>query len=160
VSGALLRGVPLVLIALGLAGSGLGAYLTIAHFGDTPLVCGGVGDCGYVQSSEYAGVGGVPVSALGLLLYVTMTAVAGAWVRFRNVEWLPVAYWGLALAGAGYAAYLTYVEIFLLQAICVWCVVSAVLLGLSLLFATYAVFHEPDDGAGRTSTLQGNAISG
>src|SRR5690606_19694249 len=97
----------------------------------------------YVNSSEYASVGGVPVSALGAALYLAMTLTAVAWAARRDVEWLPVAYWGLALAGAGYAAYLTYVELAVLHAICVWCVTSAVLLAVSLVLGTIAVLHEP-----------------
>jgi len=137
------RTIPFVLVALGLAGFAIGAYLTAAHWGDQPIECAGVGDCGYVNSSEYASVGGVPVSALGAVLYLAMTLTALAWALRRDVDWLPVAYWGLALAGAGYAAYLTYVEVAVLRAICVWCVTSAVLLAVSLLIATVAVLRDP-----------------
>lgn len=135
--------IPAALVFLGLVGFAIGAYLTLAHWGDQPIACGGVGDCGYVNSSEYAAVGGVPVSALGALLYLGMAVTAVAWLRFKAVDWLPIAYWGMALAGAGYAAYLTYVELAVLQAICVWCVTSAVLLALSLLLGSIAVFVEP-----------------
>ena len=83
------------------------------------------------------------MSGLGALLYLAMAMTAVAWLCYRQVDWLPIAYWGLALAGAGYAAYLTYVELWVLHAICVWCVTSAVLLGLSLVLASAAVFAEP-----------------
>jgi uncharacterized membrane protein len=145
-SASLHRKIPFVLAVLGLAGVGIGGYLTVAHWGDQPIACGGVGDCGYVNSSEYASVGGVAVSALGALLYLAMTAVAVTWARFAAIEWLPIAYWGLALAGAGYAGYLTYVELAVLHAICVWCVTSAVLLAISLGLASIAVFAEHDGG--------------
>lgn len=144
-SARILRRIPIVLVLLGVAGAAIGSYLTLAHWGDQPIACGGVGDCGYVNSSEYASVGGVPVSGLGALLYAAMTLTAIAWARHAEVDWLPIAYWGLALAGAGYAAYLTYVELWVLHAICVWCVTSAVLLGLSLLIASVAVFGEPSE---------------
>ena len=101
------RRIPYVLVLLGLAGFAIGSYLAIAHWGDQPIACGGVGDCGYVNSSEYASVGGVPVAGLGALLYLTMALTAVAWIRLAEVDWLPIAYWGLALAGAGYAGYLT-----------------------------------------------------
>lgn len=139
-SALLVRKIPWVLIALGAAGLAISGYLTAAHWGDQPIECAGVGDCGYVNASEYASVGEVPVSALGGLLYLAMTLAAVAWVRYRRADWLPIAYWGLALAGAGYAGYLTYVELELLHAICVWCVTSAVLLAVSLLLASIAVF--------------------
>lgn len=146
-SASLLGRIPFVLVVLGAAGFAIGSYLSIAHWGDQPIACGGVGDCGYVNSSEYASVGGVPVSGLGALLYLAMTFVAVAWIRYANVEWLPIAYWGLALAGAGYAGYLTYVELAVLHAICVWCVTSAILLTISLVLGSIAVFVEPEPQA-------------
>ena len=144
-SASVLWRIPFMLVLLGVAGLGIGSYLTVAHWGDQPIACGGVGDCGYVNSSEYASVGGVPVSGLGVTLYGAMTVAAIAWLRYRQVDWIPIAYWGLALAGAGYAAYLTYVELWVLNAICVWCVTSAVLLALSLALGSIALFVEPVD---------------
>ena len=83
-SASLHRAIPFVLALLGLAGFGIGSYLTIAHWGHQPIACGGVGDCGYVNSSEYATVGGVPVSGLGALLYLAMTGTAIAWARYTG----------------------------------------------------------------------------
>jgi uncharacterized membrane protein len=113
-----------------------------------------------VNSSEYASVGGVPVSGLGTLLYLTMALTAIAWSRRAEVDWLPIAYWGLALAGAGYTAYLTYVELWVLHAICVWCVTSAVLLTLSLVLASIAVFVEPgvEDDEAAPARMGGHRI--
>jgi uncharacterized membrane protein len=144
-SAALHRTIPYVLAVIGAVGFAIGSYLTIAHWGHQPIECGGVGDCGYVNSSEYATVGGIPVSALGAAMYLAMTVTAIAWMRLREADWLPIAYWGLALAGAGYAAYLTYIELEVLHAICIWCVTSATLLALSLILASVAVFVEPED---------------
>lgn len=139
-----LRAIPLTLVLLGVAGFVIGAYLSLAHWGAQPLVCGGVGDCGYVNASEYASVGGVPVSVLGAAMYGVMVVTAVAWLLNQRFDWLPIAYWGLALAGAGYAGYLTYVEVAVLQAICAWCVASAVILALSLALASWAVFRPPE----------------
>jgi uncharacterized membrane protein len=127
---------PLALTALALAGLGISAYLTAAHYGDKPIVCAGVGQCDYVNSSEYASVLGIPVSVLGILMYAGLLAAAAAWLVWYRSEVLPIVYWGMALAGAGYAGYLTYVELEILHAICVWCVASATVLTVSLLLAT------------------------
>ena len=139
------RKIPVMLVVLGLAGFAIGSYLAIAHWGHQPIACGGVGDCGYVNSSEYASVGGIPVAGLGASLYLAMAITAGAWMQHAEVDWLPIAYWGLALAGAGYAGYLTYVELDVLHAICIWCVTSATLLTISLVLASIAVFIEPEE---------------
>jgi uncharacterized membrane protein len=154
---------PLLLALLSLAGFAIGAYLAVAHWGDQPIVCGGVGDCGYVNSSEYASVAGLPVAGLGAGLYLAMAVVALLWARSRDHEWLPVVFWGLALAGAGYAAYLTYVELAVIDAICVWCVTSAVILGISLAVSSWAVFASGDheaspDTVRRTERQRRNAL--
>jgi uncharacterized membrane protein len=134
---------PRLLVALGLAGLAVSAYLVATHFGDQPIECGGVGDCNYVNSSEYASVGGVPVSLLGMGMYVALAATAAFWSLKPGDDKRMVAYWGLALAGAGYAAYLTYVELAILHAVCVYCVVSACILAVSLALSTWALFATP-----------------
>ena len=136
---------PLLLAAMALAGLGISGYLTIAHWGKTPIVCAAVGDCEFVNASAYATLGGLPVSGLGALAYVGLTAAAVAWWVRRDDERLPILYWGVALAGFGYAAYLTYIELFVLKAVCVWCMTSAALLTVSLILSTMALLRESAD---------------
>jgi uncharacterized membrane protein len=89
--------------------------------------CTGIGDCQRVQGSQYAKVGGVPVAALGLAMYSGLAVLAGArraaGEQVRRV--LGVWTFALALAGALYSLYLTYLELFVIDAICAWCVASA-----------------------------------
>jgi len=132
-------GLPAILFLLSLAGLAIGAYLTVAHWGDQPIACGGVGDCGYVNSSDYATIGGIPVSALGAMLYAAMAFVSLRWIRHPYEDRLAIIYWALALSGTVYAGYLTYVELAILSAICIWCVTSALLLTLSLALSSWAV---------------------
>lgn len=130
------RLVPFALAGLAIFGIGISGYLAATHYADKPIVCGGLGQCDYVNSSEYASVAGIPVSLLGVAMYSGLFAAAALWALRPGSDFWPVAYWGMALAGAGYAGYLTYVELEVLRAICVWCVVSAVVLALSLLIST------------------------
>lgn len=141
----LYRKLPYLFVALGVLGLGVSGYLVATHYGKHPIVCGGVGDCNYVNSSEYASIGGIPVSLLGFGMYVMLTAAAVFWTMRPSDERRMVGYWGLALAGAGYAGYLTYVELDILHAICVWCVTSATILTISLALATVALFVTPSD---------------
>ena len=61
---------------------------------------------------------------LGLLAYLTMLAlIVASWLR-RSAELL-LAAWGVALASFGFSMYLTYIELRVLDAICVYCVASA-----------------------------------
>ena len=118
-----------VLAALGIAVS---AYLTVIHFDEGLLVCG-LSDCHTVQTSDYAEILGIPVALLGLGMYVALLGlVALRWLRPAITVATTAAAFALALAGVIFAGYLTYVEIFVLEAICQWCVVSAVLTTLLL----------------------------
>lgn len=111
-----------VLAAVGLAIAG---YLTWVHYsGDEPL-CLASGACERVQSSDYAKVAGVPVALLGLVGYLAILAslaIRGEAGRMATAL--------LALAGFGFSAYLTYAEVFEIEALCQWCVASAVIMTL------------------------------
>jgi uncharacterized membrane protein len=116
-----------VIVPLALAGMGVSAYLSFVHFAGAPLYCTSSGGCHTVQSSEYAKVGGVPVALLGFVLYSTIL-VAGLVNLFgpRSLsEVAPFVVFGLSLSGILYSSYLTWLELYRIHAICVWCVASA-----------------------------------
>jgi uncharacterized membrane protein len=114
-----------VSLALALAGIVVAGYLSVAAFNTDALVCV-VGDCGTVQESAYAKIAGVPIALLGLGMYL---AVAGLvtlrWTRPELGEWATFGAFALVLTGTLYYAYLTYIEIWVLEAICQWCVISS-----------------------------------
>ena len=112
-------------IAVGLAGLGIAAYLTIVHFAGGEPVCAIAHGCATVQGSAYAELAGVPVALLGLLGYV---AILAALARDGERERTAAAF--LSLAGFGFSLWLTYVEVVKLDAICIWCVGSAVCMTL------------------------------
>ena len=110
--------------ALAVAGIGIAAYLTYVHYADVEAACvAGGGSCEKVQTSDYADLLGVPVALLGLVGYALI--LASVWVR-GDAGRLAGAV--LALAGFGFSAYLTYRELFTIDAICQWCVASAVVM--------------------------------
>ena len=130
--------VPALLLVLSAVGLGIGGYLSYTHWADKVVACGGLGDCEVVQNSDYATLGPVPVALLGVLAYAGMGSLAllTLWRRSPALEWPILVFWAAALAGTAYSAYLTYVELFVLEAICVWCVASAVVVTVSLLVST------------------------
>ncbi len=88
-----------------------------------PFCVGGGGGCERVQNSRYAELGGVPVAVIGLGGYLAILASlvpSGPGGRSATVF--------LALAGAGFSAYLTYLELAVIDAICQWCVASAIVM--------------------------------
>lgn len=113
------------------------AYLTYVHYHQSALICT-VGSCHTVQSSRYAVIGGIPIAILGLGMYLAVLAL-GVVRRARPdlASAVGMAMFAILLAGAVYAAYLTYIEIWVIHAICQYCVASALLtLGLLLIEGT------------------------
>jgi len=107
-------------LAVALIGLGVAGYLTVVHYAGGTPVCAIAHGCAVVQKSSYAELAGVPVALLGLLGYVAILAsLAGDGERARTVTA------GLCFAGFGFSAWLTWVEVDELHAICVWCVGSA-----------------------------------
>ncbi len=137
------------LALLGLPGTGVAAYLTYSHWADRVTVCGGIGECELVQTSEYSDIAGVPVALLGLLYFVAMSLLAVARIRRMpgTLEWAQPAAFSLALAGTAFVAYLIYVELFVLEAICIWCMVLAALTASGLALTVWGLFAG-DEGRG------------
>jgi uncharacterized membrane protein len=110
-----------VLSALGIAIAG---YLTYVHYvGADPVCVAGGGGCSTVQQSDYAEFAGMPVALLGLFGYAAILvslAVPGEGGVLGGTV--------LALSGFGFSGYLTYRELFTIDAICQWCVASAVVM--------------------------------
>jgi uncharacterized membrane protein len=118
------RTLELVARALAIAGLAIAGYLTWVHYAGLDPVCvGGGGGCERVQSSTYAELAGVPVALLGLLGY----AAIGLTLLVHD-DHARLAGAGIALAGFGFSAYLTYLELAVIEAVCQWCVASAVLM--------------------------------
>ena len=130
---------PAILALLSLLGIGISSYLTYVHWADQPVACTALANCERVATSEYADIAGIPVAFLGLLVYVGLLGAAGAWLYYngRGLTWPVMAFWGLSVAGVVYSVYLTYLELFVIDAICTWCVASAAL--LVVLFALSSV---------------------
>jgi len=108
-------------IVVAVIGLGIAAYLTVVHYaGDAP-VCAIAHGCATVQKSDYAMLAGVPVALLGALGYIAILAAL-----IRDDEHARTAAVFLSLVGLGFSGWLTYVEIVKLDAICIWCVGSAI----------------------------------
>jgi uncharacterized membrane protein len=118
----------IVAAILAVAGLGVAVYIAIADSGGGAPQClaGGHG-CATVAHSRYSHLAGVNVAILGIAGYVVLLAAAavpGDLGRFGGFF--------ASLIGFGFSAYLTYLELFVIDAICQWCVASAVLMALLL----------------------------
>jgi uncharacterized membrane protein len=127
-------------LAIVVLGVGVAAYLTYVHYaGLQPFCAGGSGGCERVQSSSYARLAGIPVAVLGLAVYVAIgVALSAAGERAR------LAAAALAVTGFGFSAYLTYLELFVIHAICQWCVASAALLTMLAVLTVWRLLLADD----------------
>ena len=131
------RNLRVVLGVLAAAGLLISAYLTWVHFAQVAPVCvGGSGGCETVQSSRYATVLGVPVAVLGLVGYAGL--LISAVLRGELGVYLGFLF---ALVGTLFSAYLTYLEVFVIHAICQWCVASAAIMVAALICAALAAWR-------------------
>ncbi len=133
------QAVRIAIASLAIIGVGLAGYLTYSFFADETAFCFASGGCETVQDSDYAKLAGVPVALLGLMTYVL---ILGS-VFFRN-DLGRLAGATFSLIGFGFSAYLTYREIFTIEAICQLCVASAVLLSLLAVFTVIRLVMETD----------------
>ena len=123
---------------LSVVGLGVAFYLTYVETQSVKAICGPVGDCNAVQSSSYSKVWGIlPVGLLGAVGYI---AILAAWFAGRQSwGWLskyaPVALFGMALFGTIFSIYLTYLELFVIYAVCIWCISSAIIITVLLWFS-------------------------
>ena len=129
-SGELGRWVVPTSLALAVGGIAVSTYLTIAHYtGPDVLVCSASGtvNCEAVTTSPQSMFLGIPVALLGLLYFVGM-AVLCLPVAWRSMSRLVhLARLVGSIAGVGFVLWLVYAELFIIQAICLWCTVAHVL---------------------------------
>ena len=118
------RRLRLATAVLALIGVGIAGYLTYVHYAKLePFCVGGGGGCERVQASKWAELAGIPVAVLGLAAYVTVLASLALPAELgRNLAAFTT------LVGVGFSAWLTYVELVKIEAVCQWCVASAVVM--------------------------------
>lgn len=109
---------------LAAVGMGVSGYLTYIHFSGVPIFCGGSSSCEVVNASRYAFLGPIPIALLGLGMYAAIALLSLIATRADRI-WPDQLIFGLSLAGVLYSLYLTYIELFVLHAVCGWCATSA-----------------------------------
>lgn len=103
------------------------AYLLIYKLTSAQAMCLGSGDCATVNASRYSEIFGIPVSLLGLLAYLAIIGIHALETRSRFFEQNGnMLVFGLSLAGVVFSAYLTYIELYVIDAVCPFCVASAI----------------------------------
>jgi uncharacterized membrane protein len=121
-----LRGVAVFAATLGVA---VAIYIVIADSGGGSPVCvGGSHGCETVADSSYSHLLGVNVAVFGVFAYLLLFAAA-----LSRGDVARMGGFAVSLGGFGFSVYLTYLELFVIEAVCQWCVASAIL--MTVLFA-------------------------
>lgn len=122
---------------LALGGLLISTYLLLHRLGVVGRLVCAVEGCEVVQTSPYAVFLGIPVAGWGVVGYALILGLAGAGAHPSLEESRGVAASLAALGGTGFAfsAYLTALEIFVIKAICFWCVISYLLISAILVLA-------------------------
>lgn len=123
-SQAIPKWLPVLFIALSFLGFSDATYLTAKHYLGSPVTCILFEGCEKVTTSPYSVVYGVPVALLGALYYATVLILAVAYFDSRRISILKLM---AAITPAGFLASLwfVYLQLFVINAICFYCMVSA-----------------------------------
>ena len=133
--------------ALAAAGLAVSVHLTVEHFtASATLACpaSGAVNCQKVTTSEQAVLFGIPVAILGTIFFLAMlgACLPASWRSHTRA--VGRARLALAAAGAAFVVYLVYAELFLINAVCLWCTAAHVLaLGLFAVVAVATAATEP-----------------
>lgn len=127
----------MMIAVLAMIGMFIALYLTLYKMGMIGSLTCSVGSCETVNTSRWASFLGLPVAGWGVFFYLDVLIIALIGIqpllaRTPVVSWLLVLWAGF---GVLFSAWLTYLELFKIHAICVWCVTSAVIVTLILILS-------------------------
>lgn len=120
-------------------------YLTWIKLANQEAYCAGIGDCEVVNTSRYSEIGGIPIALFGIGAYLAILIVLFLQDQdnvIGNNSGLIL--FAITLTGVLYSAYLTYIEIAVIYAICPFCVVSAIVM---LVLFVVTLVHMYGDGS-------------
>ncbi len=136
----------LILAALDTVGLFIASYLTIVELpGGVPL-CGPIKGCEEVAKSEYARIGGIPVAAFGVVLSLALLSLALAWWK-TDIYGLLLGHYALSLVGVLFDGYFLYLQVFVIKAVCIWCLSYEISLLLRFLIAFAVWYRQPKPGS-------------
>ena len=133
------------MVILAIGGIVIAGYLAGTKLSGALPVCGPLQGCETVATSEYSEFLGIPVALFGVAYSVIALLTSVVWWRGGDRRALYVLY-GMGLLGLLAVAYLTYLELFVIEAVCIWCVSYAVTVVGGWLVAVLALRSARDGG--------------
>ena len=127
-----------------ITGMAISIYMFVFKTLSIDAMCLGNGGCSTVNASPYSEIYGIPVAAVGLIGYL---AIMGSLILENYSTFFedngPLLEFGMGLVGVVYSAYLTYLEVYVIHAVCPFCVASAVTITLCFVFALIRLIKQP-----------------
>jgi uncharacterized membrane protein len=135
----------MIVAMLALAGIFDATYLLLYKLGYIGQLSCSIGSCETVNSSKWATFLGAPVAGWGVAFYVALFVLALVSTGERYAESRGMAQLLVAFAGTGalFSAWLTWLELFKIHAICQWCVTSAILVTLIFVISALELRETP-----------------
>jgi uncharacterized membrane protein len=132
----------IILAVLDVIGLVVAGYLSVVELqGGTPS-CGIIKGCEEVALSQYNNFFGIPVAVFGVVLSVALLGLAVAWWK-TDIYGLLLAHYGLSLIGVMFDGWFLYLQVFVIKAVCIWCVTYEVSLLLRFLIALLVWYRQP-----------------
>jgi uncharacterized membrane protein len=128
-----------VLDSIGLAIAG---YLSVVELQGAVPTCGLIEGCAEVARSQYNNFLGIPVAVFGVLLSMVLLALALAWWR-TDIYGLLLGHYGLSLVGVMFDGYFLFLQVFVIKAVCIWCLTYELSLLLRFLIALVVYVRQP-----------------
>jgi uncharacterized membrane protein len=118
-------------------GLAISSYLSVVKLANKDVLCfKGMGDCSIVTTSAYSMWRNIPVAFLGMAGYILIIGLLFIIHRQKHESSsIMLALFGVTTFGAIYSLYLTYVEFFIIHALCPWCFASAIAMFLLFTFS-------------------------
>ena len=135
----------MIIAALALVGVFVALYLTMYKMGTIGHLACGFGSCERVNTSKWATFAGAPVAAWGLGFYVATLAIAVAGTSPRLAQRREISYVlaVMSATGVAFSVWLTYLELYVIDAICRYCVMSALIVTAIFIVSVADVVMQP-----------------
>ncbi len=119
-------------------------YLTTQHYLGSPVACSILKGCEQVTTSAYSSIGGIPVALLGSIYYLTVIILAVCFLDSKKDYFLDII---AKISPFGFLAslYFVYLQIFIIKAICIYCMGSAITSTLIFILGMFYLIkkHQP-----------------
>jgi uncharacterized membrane protein len=132
----------IILAVLDTVGLLVAGYLSVVELSGGVPSCGIITGCEEVAKSQYNNFLGIPVAVFGVVLSLVLLSLALAWWK-TDIYGLLLGHYALSLVGVMFDGWFLFLQVFVIKAVCIWCVTYEVSLLLRFLIALVVYYRQP-----------------